>query len=384
MHNIKAIVDQLNLKEWDGNLSKNITDVIDFNDFKNNSLSSESNLSQSILFLDAESLSLTQENDINNSICKIGALLLPSKKLIQNLFANNVIQIKSIQDKVELFKKFNQKTKNVILFYNSALKEEWIKLLHLFNPYSSLDFSTKNDYSLNSNYPQSHVSINCELGKNVNIGYSSTICSGTKIENNVILKGYNYIGHNVSIQSNTVLERGVHLESNTKVGANVKIGPHTVVGHTSEAYIPTATGWNSIPQIGNVEIGDHVEIGASCIINRASISSTRIGAGTKIGGLVHIAHNVKIGSNCMIIAQTGIAGSSIIGNNVILAGQVGIADHVTIGDGVQIGPKSGIMSKSVIKPFSKILASTMPIMEGKTYLRISALIRRLPELLKQK
>jgi UDP-3-O-[3-hydroxymyristoyl] glucosamine N-acyltransferase len=97
-----------------------------------------------------------------------------------------------------------------------------------------------------------------------------------------------------------------------------------------------------IPHRGKVVIEDDADIGPNCTIARAKKDATRIGAGTKIDALVHIAHNVVIGRNCIIIAQTGIAGSVRLGDNVILAGQVGIKDHVTIGSNSIVYAKSAL------------------------------------------
>jgi UDP-3-O-[3-hydroxymyristoyl] glucosamine N-acyltransferase len=97
-----------------------------------------------------------------------------------------------------------------------------------------------------------------------------------------------------------------------------------------------------VPQLGRVEIGDDVEIGACTTIDRGTFQATRVGAGTKIDNLVQIGHNCQIGRHNLFVSQTGIAGSSTTGDHVVAAGQVGIADHVHIGAGVVIGAKAGV------------------------------------------
>src|SRR4029077_19267752 len=101
---------------------------------------------------------------------------------------------------------------------------------------------------------------------------------------------------------------------------------------------------HKIPQIGRVVIEDDVEIGGNVVIDRATTGETRVGAGTKIDNLVHIAHNVQIGRDCLITGQVGIAGSAHIGNRVSMGGQVGISGHLTVGDGAVIAAQSGVMS----------------------------------------
>jgi UDP-3-O-[3-hydroxymyristoyl] glucosamine N-acyltransferase len=98
-----------------------------------------------------------------------------------------------------------------------------------------------------------------------------------------------------------------------------------------------------VPQIGNVIVGDDVEIGAGVTIDRGALGPTVIGKGTKIDNLVQIAHNVQIGEHCLLIAQVGIAGSTKLGNYVVLAGQVGLAGHLKIGNQVTVAAQSGVM-----------------------------------------
>ena len=101
--------------------------------------------------------------------------------------------------------------------------------------------------------------------------------------------------------------------------------------------------------MGKLEIGDDVEIGANCTIDRGALEATVIGKGTKLDNLVHIGHNVRIGENVVIAAQTGISGSTVIGNNVIIGGQVGIGDHATIEDGVILGSGSGVLTSKTVR-----------------------------------
>ena len=123
---------------------------------------------------------------------------------------------------------------------------------------------------------------------------------------------------------------------------NVLIHSGTVVGCDGYGFANEEGKHQKIPQIGGVEIGDNVEIGANCAIDRGTIGNTVIDKGSKLDNLVHIAHNVKIGKNCLLTAQTAVAGSSVIGDHVAFGGKASVAGHLTIGSKTQLAAKSGV------------------------------------------
>jgi UDP-3-O-[3-hydroxymyristoyl] glucosamine N-acyltransferase len=153
---------------------------------------------------------------------------------------------------------------------------------------------------------------------------------------------FTYVGERVRIGDDSRVEPGVTILADCELGRRVTVGAGTVLGINGFGYERGKDGYRFIPHRGRVIIEDDVEIGANCTIARARRTETRIGAGTKIDALVHIAHNVSIGRNCIIIAQCGIAGSVRLGDNVILAGQTGIKDHVTVGDNSIVYAKSAL------------------------------------------
>jgi UDP-3-O-[3-hydroxymyristoyl] glucosamine N-acyltransferase len=159
---------------------------------------------------------------------------------------------------------------------------------------------------------------------------------------NVSVAPFVFIGEGVRIGAGTALEPNVTIRPGCEIGRRVRVGAGTVIGCEGFGYEQHGKRYRHIPHKGRVVIEDDVELGANCTVARAKKNETRIGAGTKIDALVHIAHNVTIGRNCIIIAQTGIAGSVRVGDNVILAGQVGIKDHVTIGDNSIVYAKSAL------------------------------------------
>ncbi len=152
-----------------------------------------------------------------------------------------------------------------------------------------------------------------------------------------------HIGPDVVIGPDTVIDSNVTIMGDTRIGTRVRIGPGTVIGCEGFGYEWRDGGYQHLVHTGRIVIEDDVEIGANVTIARAKKGrETRIGKGTKIDCLVHIAHNVLIGQHCIIVAQTGIAGSVVIGDNVTLAGQTGVKDHIRIGDGAIVYAKSAL------------------------------------------
>jgi UDP-3-O-[3-hydroxymyristoyl] glucosamine N-acyltransferase len=183
-----------------------------------------------------------------------------------------------------------------------------------------------------------------EVGENVYIGAFTYVSEKAKVGDNTQIYPHVYIGKGVKIGKNCKIDSGARIYDYCVVGDNCIIHSNTVVGGDGFGFQPTAEGFKKIPQLGNVVIEDHVEIGSNCSIDRATIGSTIIGKGTKIDNLIQIAHNVKIGENNVIAAQAGIAGSTVIGDWNQIGGQVGIVGHIKIGNQVKIQAQSGVNS----------------------------------------
>ncbi len=195
-------------------------------------------------------------------------------------------------------------------------------------------------------HPDAFVHKNAQLGENVVVGAHAYVGRGVIVgDNTVIFPNVSIfdqvvIGNNCQIRSGTVISERCVLGNFCLIQSNVSIGSDGF------GYRPSADGRGivKIAHIGNVVIGNHVEIGSSSCIDRGKFSSTTIGDGTKIDNLVQIGHNCKIGRSCMIAGCCGISGSVTVGDGVIMAGQVAVKDHVTIGNGVTIGGKSGVIN----------------------------------------
>jgi UDP-3-O-[3-hydroxymyristoyl] glucosamine N-acyltransferase len=222
------------------------------------------------------------------------------------------------------------------------------------------------------------IASSATIGTDVYIGAFNYIGENAVIGNGVKLYPGCYIGNNVEIGANSKLFAGVKVYDECKLGSHVVIHSGVVVGGDGFGFAPDKEGvYKKIPQIGNVVIEDHVEIGANCTIDRATMGSTVIRKGVKLDNLIMIAHNVEVGENTVIAAQTGISGSSKVGRRCVIGGQVGIVGHVQLADGTQIGAQSGV-SKSVTIPNSAINSS--PAFDYKSSLKSHAIFRNLPEL----
>lgn len=228
----------------------------------------------------------------------------------------------------------------------------------------------------------SHLPAGCSVGRNVFIGAGVILHASCRLGDEVMLMGNNFIGPGVSIGSRVVLHPGVVIEAGCRIGSDVTIHANTVIGSDGFGYESGAAGHAKIPQIGVVEIADHVEIGSNVSIDRATVGATRIGRGSKIDNLVQIAHNVQIGEGCLLAGQSGVAGSSQLGRGVILAGQAGVSDHADLGDGVVLTAQAGIVSGGRVPPGAVLGGSpSIPLGEHK---RQFVYLRRLPELFKNK
>lgn len=152
------------------------------------------------------------------------------------------------------------------------------------------------------------------------------------------------IADNARVGARTILHPGTRILRDCKVGNDCILHCGVVVGADGFGYHPSPDGRGliKVPHIGNVEIHDHVEIGANSCIDRAKFGSTVIGSGTKIDNLVQIGHGCKIGRACVLCGQVGLAGSVTLGDGVVLGGQVGIADNITLGAGSKVAGGSGV------------------------------------------
>ena len=215
--------------------------------------------------------------------------------------------------------------------------------------------------------PTAHIGPHCTVGERVQIGAHCVLQNG------------NFVGDDSALGEETHLSPNVIIHARSQIGQRVRIHAGTVIGSDGYGYVLDGGIHRKIPQVGNVIIGEDVEIGANVTIDCGALGSTVIGKGTKIDNLVQVAHNVEIGEHCLVIAQVGIAGSAKLGNYVVLAGQAGVAGHLKIGDHVTVAAQAGVMVDT--PDAGTYWGSPMqPIGDVKRQL---VAVRKLPELLKK-
>lgn len=210
----------------------------------------------------------------------------------------------------------------------------------------------------------------CRIHAGAVVMAGARIGDGTEIGPNAVIGEHAVIGDDCRIMANaTIRERCV-------LGHRVFIQPGAVIGSDGYGYEVVDGRHRKINQVGIVEIGDDVEIGANTTIDRARFGKTVVGEGTKIDNLVQIAHNVVIGKHCLIVSQTGISGSTRLGDYVVCGGQVGIAGHVNIGDKAVLAGRAGVTTHLP----GGVVYSGKPAVPMREEQKLQVLVRRLPTL----
>jgi len=208
-----------------------------------------------------------------------------------------------------------------------------------------------------------------------NSGIHSTaiVSSDAKIGNNVSIGANVYIGPNCVIGDNSSIQPNVSLVCNVKLGSNCNIFPGTVLGSDGFGYAPTKNGYVKIEQLGSLVIGDSVEIGAGCTIDRGALDDTIIHDGVKLDNQIHIAHNVDLGKNSAIAACCAIAGSTVIGENFRMGGLSGVLGHLSITDNVSVGAHT-LITKNISEGGEYI--GIMPAQNPKDWAKSSIFIKK--------
>lgn len=216
------------------------------------------------------------------------------------------------------------------------------------------------------------------IGSNVTLGAYVTIGDNTAIGDGTRIGPGSHIGAGVKIGHSCELAPNVTVYAGVRIGARVKVKAGAVLGSDGFGFVKdNETGrYLKFPQVGQLEIGDDVEIGAHCTIDKGALDVTRIGRGTKIDNLVHVGHNVQVGEDVVIAAQTGLSGSAVLESGVIVGGQVGIADHVRVEAGAILGAQCGVPTKKVIRGKGVVFWGT-PARPIREYLKELAVLARI-------
>ncbi len=217
------------------------------------------------------------------------------------------------------------------------------------------------------------------LGANVAVGENVVIAGDVRIGEGTVLYPGVAIGTGAAVGAGCRLWYNVVVRERCTIGDRVTIHSNTVIGSDGFGFQQRGGRHVRVPHIGAVRIGNDVEIGACCCVDRSKVGETVVGDGTKIDNLVQIAHNVVIGVNCLVCAQAGIAGSTRLGDYVVLGGQVGLRDNIVLQDGVVVAACSSVAHDV---PAGTMVAGR-PAVEGRRFKRENATVRKLPELVAQ-
>ena len=304
----------------------------------------------------------------------------------ENIVISNIATIQEANTKSITFLsnkkylKFLDTTQAAAVIINSNLETNTsLNLLKCSDPYlayakiSSLFVNKENKLETPSIHKSASICSSADVSK------LSTISANVTIEENVIIEEGVYIGPNSFIGPNCHLKKGCNISANCSLVQDVTLGESSsvhfgsVLGSDGFGYAPSKSGYQKIEQLGGLIIGDNVEIGSSCTIDRGALGDTQIHNGVKLDNQVHIAHNVCLGENSAIAACCAIAGSTSIGKNLQMGGLSGILGHLSICDDVLIGAHT-LVTKNIDNPGNYV--GIMPTQEQKDWAKSSIFIKK--------
>jgi UDP-3-O-[3-hydroxymyristoyl] glucosamine N-acyltransferase len=207
------------------------------------------------------------------------------------------------------------------------------------------------------------------------IGAGSRIGAGSSIGAGCV------IGRRVVIGEASILHPNVTVYDDVEIGARAVLHSGCVIGADGFGFVLEGGRYHKFPQIGRVSIGDDVEIGANCCVDRAALGVTSIGEGTKLDNMVHVAHNCRIGRHVVVAAQTGFSGGVVVEDYAVIGGQVGVGDKARIESGAVLGSGSGVLTSKIVRAGEVVWGT--PARPLKQYLETLASLSRLPEMRKE-
>jgi UDP-3-O-[3-hydroxymyristoyl] glucosamine N-acyltransferase len=222
------------------------------------------------------------------------------------------------------------------------------------------------------------VDPSAKLDAKAHVGAYAVIAANAVIGANTEIGAFCFIGEGVSVGESCRLHPRVTIYPGARMGNRVTVHSGAVIGGDGFGYVYGDGRHWKFPQLGNVEIGDDVEIGNNTTIARGSLGTTRIERGVKLDNLIHVAHNVRIGEHTVIAAQTGISGSCDVGQHVLVGGQAGLGEHCRIEDGAAVGGQAGVLNGKTIRAKEAVWGTpARPLAQFKKQF---AWFARLPEL----
>jgi UDP-3-O-[3-hydroxymyristoyl] glucosamine N-acyltransferase len=230
-------------------------------------------------------------------------------------------------------------------------------------------------------HPTSVIAADAEIAPSAAIGPHVAIGSGAHIGERTAVGAGSVIGAGVHIGADCLLHAHVTIYDQVRVGDRAVLHSGCVLGADGFGFVRGSNGYQKFPQIGRVEIGDDVEIGANSCVDRAALGVTRIGNGVKLDNMVHIGHNCDIGKHVVIAAQTGLSGGVVVEDFAVIGGQVGIGDKARIEAGAVLGSGCGILTSKIVRKGQVVWGT--PARPLKEHLQQLANLSRLPKLRKE-
>lgn len=230
-------------------------------------------------------------------------------------------------------------------------------------------------------HPTAVIGNHCQIDPSVRIGANCVIGDHVKLGMRVAIQSGCVINEYCEIDDDSYLHANVTLYHKIKMGKRTLIGSGTVIGSDGFGIAKHKGRWHKVPQLGKVVIGDDVEIGANCTIDRGAIGDTVLETGVKLDNLIQIGHNVRIGEHTAIAACVGVAGSTTIGKSCLIGGQAGFSGHLNICDNVMITGGAAV-TRSIREP--GIYSSGVGgVVTNKEWQKNSARINRLDKLIER-
>lgn len=190
--------------------------------------------------------------------------------------------------------------------------------------------------------PRAAVRDGAVIATDAFVGAFAVVESGAVVQSRAQIHPHAYVGRGVHVGRGSVIGVGAVVLDGAHVGANTVVGPHAVVGDQGFVFAPRGAGNARLRHVGDVSIGDDVDIGAGTCVDRGALGATVIESGTRIDNLVQVGHDVHVGRDAVLVAQVGLAGHVVVGAGAVLAGQSGVQEHTHIGAGARVGGKAGV------------------------------------------
>ena len=227
-------------------------------------------------------------------------------------------------------------------------------------------------------HPTAVIGKDVEMGALVYIGPHAVVGDGTRIGVAASIGAGSVVGKRVVLGEGSVLHPNVTVYDNVDIGRGSILHSGAVIGADGFGYVMEQGRWQKFPQVGRVEIGDFVEIGANSCVDRAALGVTEIGEGTKLDNMVHVAHNCRIGKHVVVAAQTGFSGGVVVEDYAVIGGQVGLGDKARIESRAVLGSGCGVLTSKIVRSGETVWGT--PARPLKQHLEQLANLARLPEL----